>query len=159
MFYIVFHSWLNLLGEILQFGDRHFYQDWWNANNIDTFWRTWNSPVHRWAARHLYIPLIDMGYGKNVAVTTVFFVSAFFHEYMVSVPLKTYKIWAFMGMMGQVPLSYLSKIMERQYGPRMGNIVVWASLVIGQPLCVMMYYHDYVITHYGQTLIEDYGHV
>jgi diacylglycerol O-acyltransferase-1 len=52
--------------------------------------------------RHLYIPIIEMGYGKNTASVTVFFISAFFHEYLVSVPLKTFKIWAFMGMMGQV---------------------------------------------------------
>lgn len=52
--------------------------------------------------RHLYIPIIEMGYGKHTASITVFFISAFFHEYLVSVPLKTFKIWAFMGMMGQV---------------------------------------------------------
>lgn len=43
-----------------------------------------------------------MGYSKKVASSTVFFISAFFHEYLVSVPLKTFKIWAFMGMIGQV---------------------------------------------------------
>lgn len=46
-----------------------------------------------------------MGYGKTTASVTVFFISAFFHEYLVSVPLKTFKIWAFMGMMGQVRAS------------------------------------------------------
>lgn len=159
MFYIVFHSWLNLIGELLHFADRSFYNDWWNANNIDVFWRNWNLPVHRWAVRHLYIPMVDMGYGKNVASSTVFFISAFFHEYMVSVPLKTYKIWAFMGMMGQIPLSQISRFVERHYGPRLGNMVVWASLIIGQPLCIMMYYHDYVVNHFGESLLEDFGHV
>ena len=52
--------------------------------------------------RHLYIPIVEMGYGKTTASVTVFFISAFFHEYLVSVPLKTFKTWAFMGMMGQV---------------------------------------------------------
>jgi diacylglycerol O-acyltransferase 1 len=42
------------------------------------------------------------------ASVVVFFVSAFFHEYLVSVPLKTFKVWAFMGMMGQIP-QYLEK--------------------------------------------------
>lgn len=83
MFYIVFHSWLNLLGEILHFADRSFYNDWWNANNVETFWRNWNLPVHRWALRHLYFPLIDMGYSRKVGSVAVFFISAFFHEYMV----------------------------------------------------------------------------
>lgn len=54
------------------------------------------------SCRHLYIPIVEMGYGKTTASVTVFFISAFFHEYLVSVPLKTFKIWAFMGMMGQV---------------------------------------------------------
>ncbi|XP_070151191.1 diacylglycerol O-acyltransferase 1 isoform X2 [Polyergus mexicanus] len=156
-FYLIFHSFFNLMGELLHFADRNFYCDWWNANNIDTFWRTWNMPVHRWAVRHLYIPIVEMGYSKTTASVTVFFISAFFHEYLVSVPLKTFKIWAFMGMMGQIPLSVLSKMAERYCGARWGNIVVWASLIIGQPLCIMMYYHDYVVTHFGETLIEDYS--
>ncbi|XP_022914284.1 diacylglycerol O-acyltransferase 1 isoform X2 [Onthophagus taurus] len=159
MFYIVFHSFYNLIGEVLQFADRNFYCDWWNANNIDTFWRTWNMPVHRWAVRHLYIPVVEMGYGRHVASVIVFFVSAFFHEYLVSVPLKTFKIWAFLGMMSQVPLSFVSRFMEQKVGPRWGNVVVWGSLILGQPLCIMIYYHDYVITHYGQALMEEYSHV
>ncbi|KAG6797932.1 diacylglycerol O-acyltransferase 1 isoform X1 [Apis mellifera caucasica] len=156
-FYLTFHSLLNLVGELLHFADRNFYCDWWNAHNIDIFWRTWNMPVHRWAVRHLYIPIIEMGYKKNTASVTVFFISAFFHEYLVSVPLKTFKTWAFLGMMGQIPLSMISKKVEKHWGARWGNITVWASLIIGQPLCIMMYYHDYVITHFGENLIEDYS--
>lgn len=158
-FYIIFHSFMNLMGELLHFADRNFYSDWWNSNNIDTFWRTWNMPVHRWAIRHVYLPCVSMGYSRLSASIFVFFISAFFHEYMVSLPLKTFRIWAFMGMMGQVPLALISKYMEKNFGPRMGNVVVWASLILGQPLCVMMYYHDYVITHYGKDLLEDYSHV
>ena len=46
-FYLVFHSVLNLSGELLRFADREFYYGWWNANNILEFWKTWNVPVHR----------------------------------------------------------------------------------------------------------------
>lgn len=151
-FYLTFHSFLNAVGEIMHFADRNFYCDWWNANNIDTFWRSWNMPVHRWCVRHIYIPVVDMGYSRSAASLIVFFISAFFHEYLVSVPLKTFKIWAFMGMMGQIPLSYLSRYMEVNYGPRWGNIVVWASIILGQPLCIMMYYHDYVVTHFNEAI-------
>ncbi|KAK0075339.1 hypothetical protein PV326_011673, partial [Microctonus aethiopoides] len=147
------------MGELLYFADRNFYSDWWNANNIDTFWRTWNMAVHRWAVRHLYIPIVEMGYGKTTAGVVVFFISAFFHEYVVSVPLKTFKIWAFLGMMGQIPLSYVSKYVEKQFGARWGNIVVWSSLIIGQPLCIMVYYHDYVVMNFGEILVEDYSTV
>jgi diacylglycerol O-acyltransferase-1 len=155
LFYLSFHSFYNLIGELLHFADRNFYCDWWNANNIDTFWRTWNMPVHRWCVRHLYLPIVEMGYGKLTASLVVFFVSAFFHEYLVSVPLNTFKIWAFMGMMAQVPLSFVAKFMETKFGERWGNLIVWASIIMGQPLCIMMYYHDYVITHYNETIILD----
>ncbi|KAL7039687.1 hypothetical protein ACKWTF_000066 [Chironomus riparius] len=152
MFYLMFHSLLNLIGEILQFGDRCFYNDWWNANNVESFWRLWNLPVHRWCIRHIYIPLIDIGYSKKTAATVVFFISAFFHEYLVSVPLKTFKVWAFLGMMSQIPLSFLSKLLEKNLGERWGNIMVWASLILGQPLCIMVYYHDFVIQNYNNAV-------
>ncbi|XP_014253436.1 diacylglycerol O-acyltransferase 1 isoform X2 [Cimex lectularius] len=158
-FYLSFHSFLNLMGELLHFADRNFYCDWWNSNNIDVFWRSWNMPVHRWAVRHLYVPLVEQGYSKTLASTAVFFISAFFHEYLVSVPLRTFKIWAFTGMMGQIPLSMFCHWVEKNFGCRWSNMIVWASLILGQPLCIMMYYHDYVITHFGESLIDRYAEV
>ena len=50
-FYLMFHSLMNLVGELIKFGDRKFYEDWWNAQSIKAFWKTWNIPVHRWASR------------------------------------------------------------------------------------------------------------
>ena len=51
-FYLLFHSFLNITGEILKFADRNFYGDWWNATNVEDFWRYWNLPIHRWAVRY-----------------------------------------------------------------------------------------------------------
>lgn len=158
-FYLLFHSWLNFTGEILHFADRNFYLDWWNASNSNVFWRKWNTPVHRWAVRHVYVPLVDLGYDKFLASTAVFFISAFFHEFLVSVPIRTFRSWAFVTMMMQLPLSFISSYVEKKYGPRWGNILVWISLILGQPLCIMMYYHDYVISHYGEALLEQFGHL
>ena len=36
MFYCFFHLWLNILAELLRFGDRAFYKDWWNAESLGT---------------------------------------------------------------------------------------------------------------------------
>lgn len=58
----------------------------------------------------------------------------------------------------QIPLSMFCHQVEIRFGQRWGNIIVWASLILGQPLCIMMYYHDYVITHFGQSLLDKYGH-
>ena len=155
-FYLFFHSFLNMLGEVLRFGDRDFYMDWWNAENIDVFWRSWNMPIHRWAVRHLYMPIIQWGWGRFWASLAVFSLSAFFHEYLVSVPLQMFTLWAFTGMMLQIPLSLLTHLVCHTLGPRFGNTTVWLSLILGQPLCIMMYYHDYVITHFGESLLEQF---
>ena len=33
-FYAFFHLWLNILAELLRFGDRLFYKDWWNCTTV-----------------------------------------------------------------------------------------------------------------------------
>jgi diacylglycerol O-acyltransferase-1 len=50
MFYSYFHLYLNLWAEILRFGDRVFYKDWWNSSEVGAYWRLWNAPVHYWVS-------------------------------------------------------------------------------------------------------------
>ncbi|XP_023933327.1 diacylglycerol O-acyltransferase 1 [Lingula anatina] len=141
-FYWFFHSCLNVVAELLRFGDREFYRDWWNSESVNEFWKNWNVPVHRWATRHLYKPMVSRGFNKLYASIVVFLVSAFFHEYLVSVPLKMFRVWAFMAMAGQIPFAlFVSKFLHGQYG----NMAVWVSLIIGQPLAILMYFHDYFV--------------
>ncbi|VDO24100.1 unnamed protein product [Heligmosomoides polygyrus] len=61
-FYTVFHASLNFIAEVLKFADREFYRDFWNSETIQYFWRTWNIPVHRWATRHIYLPMMRNHY-------------------------------------------------------------------------------------------------
>lgn len=159
MFYLLFHSFLNTIGEILYFSDRQFYRDWWNASNLLDFWKNWNIPVHNWCVRHVFKPMMQSGYKLHQAQITVFLFSALFHEFLISVPLVVIKPYAFLGMFLQVPLIFLSKKLETSVGPRAGNILMWLSLLIGHPLAVMMYYHDYVVEHYGKELISYWGHL
>lgn len=106
-FYCFFHSYLNVLAEILKFGDREFYRDWWNAEDVNGFWQNWNIPVHKFCLRHIYKPLLAQGITKAQASLIVFFVSAFFHEYLVSIPLRMFRIWAFLGMIVQVKIIFI----------------------------------------------------
>lgn len=48
VFYSYFHLFFNILAELLKFGDRVFYKDWWNSSNVSAYWRLWNLPVHYW---------------------------------------------------------------------------------------------------------------
>uniref|UniRef100_A0AAA9TAK4 O-acyltransferase n=1 Tax=Bos taurus TaxID=9913 RepID=A0AAA9TAK4_BOVIN len=141
-FYWLFHSCLNAVAELMQFGDREFYRDWWNSESITYFWQNWNIPVHKWCIRHFYKPMLRRGSSKWAARTAVFLASAFFHEYLVSIPLRMFRLWAFTGMMAQIPLAW---IVGRFFRGNYGNAAVWLSLIIGQPVAVLMYVHDYYV--------------
>ena len=60
-FFAIFQSILNALAEIMRFGDREFYADWWNSPSVGMYWRTWNKPVYHFMRRHVYSPLVGRG--------------------------------------------------------------------------------------------------
>nr|ATG83404.1 diacylglycerol acyltransferase 1 [Arachis hypogaea] len=149
MFYCFFHLWLNILAELVQFGDREFYKDWWNAKTVDEYWRNWNMPVHKWMVRHIYFPCIRHGMSKNAAVLIAFLISAVFHELCIAVPCHKFKLWAFIGIMFQVPLSIVTNFLQKKCKSSMvGNMVFWFTFcILGQPMCVLLYYHDWMNRH------------
>lgn len=148
-FYWQFHSVLNVVAELLRFADREFYRDWWNAETIVYFWQAWNIPVHKWCARHLYKPLLNSGFNKFYAQLCVFIFSAIGHEYLVSIPLHLFKIWAFTGMLMQVPLVLLTNKMSKTMPGHYGNMIVWLSLILGQPIAILAYVYHYYSIHYA----------
>lgn len=155
-FFIFFHQYLNILAELLRFGDRVFYKDWWNAAETSAYWRLWNAPVHYWLVRHLYFPCVRAGASKALASFVVFFVSAVFHEVLVAIPFHMVPIrpWAFIGMLMQVSLTMFTKaLMKRFPGSSIGNIMFWVCFCfIGQPMAVLMYAIDY--TYGNQTQVH-----
>ena len=78
----------------------------------------------------------------------VFLVSAFFHELLVSVPLHMFRVWAFAGMFLQVPFAWFVSTFLTNY-PQLGNGAVWASLILGQPLVLLAYFHDYYVQNFA----------
>ena len=102
------------------FSDREFYRDWWNAQDVQYFWKAWNIPIHKWCVRHIYKPMLRAGYSKGqnflivfsyyffcilvIVNLCVFAFSAVFHELVVSVPLQRLRFYSFLGMVAQVPL-------------------------------------------------------
>eukprot|EP00501_MAST-03F_sp_TOSAG23-6_P001645 GSMAST32.ASY1.ANO1.1713.1 assembled CDS len=143
-FYCIFHLWLNILAELTRFGDRHFYRDWWNARNLDYFWRNWNMPVHHWLKRHVYNPLMLKEVQPVVAIGIVFLISAIGHELLVIVPLGILPSLplAFLAMIVQLPLCIITRNIFRK--SEFGNVVFWVSIILGQPFAVVMYHYDFV---------------
>ncbi len=144
VFYFYFHLWLNLLAELTTFGDRLFYRDWWNARTIDTYWRNWNIPVHNWILRHLYYPSLRLGCGRVFGTFFAFFFSAALHEVILSVPFRCLSMHAFVGMLLQAPLSFITKEIDRRFdNPFVGNAIFWLSFcVVGQPLGILLISYD-----------------
>jgi diacylglycerol O-acyltransferase-1 len=85
-FYALFQSALNALAEIMQFGDRDFYGDWWNVSSVRTYWTSWNKPVTNFMRRHVYSPLVGRGVPPWLAQVIVFLISGVLHELLVGVP-------------------------------------------------------------------------
>jgi diacylglycerol O-acyltransferase 1 len=85
-FFALFQSFLNALAEITMFGDRNFYDDWWNSTNLQSYWSTWNKPVYYFMRRHVFSPLVGRGWGTQTASAMVFLFSGFLHELAVGVP-------------------------------------------------------------------------
>ncbi|TPX70152.1 diacylglycerol O-acyltransferase [Spizellomyces sp. 'palustris'] len=138
MFYCFFHCALNMLAEVMRFGDRRFYLTWWNAKDIAEYWRLWNTPVHNWGKRHIYMPLIIKHkvppMGASIAVFTF---SAILHELLIGVPTRCVNGWAFWGMMIQLPLILQTRAFEplRRRNEKLfdtiGNYMFWISFTIG----------------------------
>eukprot|EP01102_Stenamoeba_stenopodia_P011475 TRINITY_DN3530_c0_g1_i1.p1 TRINITY_DN3530_c0_g1~~TRINITY_DN3530_c0_g1_i1.p1 ORF type:complete len:478 (-),score=68.88 TRINITY_DN3530_c0_g1_i1:64-1497(-) len=147
-FYAFFHCTLNFLSEMLRFADRRFYEDWWNAPTLEEFWRKWNLPVHEWMFRHVFLESVYSGkISKMGAMLVTFSFSAILHEVLVGVAFGLVRPWFFLAMFGQVPLILLNRFLITQLTPqnqkRWGNILVWSSLFIGQPLIELLYTREW----------------
>ena len=154
-FYGFFHCFMNLTAELLRFGDRVFYHDWWNAREVSAYWRLWNMPVHYWLVRHLYFPSVRAGFSKTGATFVVFFFSAILHEVLISVPCHNLQIWSFLAMMGQLPLIFVTKMIDKRMpNSSVGNFIFWISFCfIGQPMAMLLYTIDY--WEHNQVMIEE----
>jgi diacylglycerol O-acyltransferase-1 len=144
-FFALFQSSLNALAEVMRFGDRAFYDDWWNSAGLGDYWRLWNKPVYQFMKRHVYSPLVGRGYKMGHASIAVFFVSAILHELLVGVPTHNIIGVAFLGMLFQLPLIAITRPLQNIQGPTgrlIGNCIFWVSFtILGQPFAALLYFY------------------
>ena len=143
-FFAIFQSALNGLAEIMRFGDREFYTDWWNSPSVGTYWRTWNKPVYHFMRRHIFSPLVGRGWSAPTASMWVFVFSGVLHELLVGVPTHNILGVAFIGMVVQIPLILVTLPLEKMQGLNgkiIGNCIFWISFcLVGQPLAALLYF-------------------
>lgn len=134
LFYFYFVCYLNILAELTYYKDDFIYLDWWNTGSIDCFWQKWNVPFHRWTKRYIFNSLTGKGYKKIVAKAMCFLLSGLAHEYGISLCCGKTVGWMFLGMLGQIPMSYFCKLFE-------SNFCFWIVFCIfGQTFSVFMIY-------------------
>jgi sterol O-acyltransferase len=84
-FFMILHTWLNLWSEILRYGDRRFYEDWWNCTNFEEWYRKWNMVVHEWLYYYVYNDVMRLTgtMSRLVCKICVFSLSVIIHEIIV----------------------------------------------------------------------------
>ncbi|EFX89584.1 hypothetical protein DAPPUDRAFT_40502 [Daphnia pulex] len=133
-FFCLLHSWLNAFAEMLRFGDRMFYQDWWNSSSYATYYRTWNVVVHDWLYTYVYKDVYELFGRRNRLIPTlvVFLISSIVHEYIISFTFHCF--YPVLLLMFGVLFSFVTNV-----DPRLGNIFMWLTLFIGTGLCMSLY--------------------
>jgi hypothetical protein len=100
---------LPLLADLTNFPDRRFSGPWWNAADLQTFWRDWNTGVYMWARRHIFEPCVHgraTAPRRALAAAAVFLASAFLHEFVVSAAAGTLRSEALVAMAAQGPAAW-----------------------------------------------------
>nr|CAH8873556.1 unnamed protein product [Trichobilharzia regenti] len=135
-FYSFLHSWLNAFAEMLRFGDRLFYKDWWNATTFSVWYRTWNVIVHDWLYTYVYrdIQILLGNRSRTLAATIVFWLSAAVHEYILMVSLRyCLPVLFLFFVVGGYVLFFV------QGSGRSWNVAIWISLFTGWGQMICLY--------------------
>ncbi|KYM93067.1 Sterol O-acyltransferase 1, partial [Atta colombica] len=128
--YLLFHTWMNAWAEMLQFADRQFYKDWWNSTTYHMFFRTWNVIVHDWLYTYIYRDMYEIvvPYNRMLSATTVFFISAIVHEYIVTFALDFfYPVMFTLFITFGFPMFLIRKTVT-------SNLLMWSTLSLGSGL-------------------------
>ncbi|XP_056411287.1 sterol O-acyltransferase 2-like isoform X1 [Hyla sarda] len=142
-FFALLHCWLNAFAEMLRFGDRMFYKDWWNSTSFSNYYRTWNVVIHDWLYYYMYQDLLWLfrkRYRTGVMMV-VFLLSAAVHEYALTLSLgyfypAMFCLFAIFGVL----LNFL--INDKRTSP-VWNVMLWAFLFIGQGIQLCLYCQEW----------------
>jgi hypothetical protein len=148
LFYLLFECVLPAYAELATFADRQFYDDWWNSTDMEEFNRRWNKLVHMFLHRHVYVECSNkLKLPRWLSKIITFLVSAFLHEFCLSILIGLIRPYMTIMMMFQIPLIHFGKKFLNK--TTAGNFFFWFSLVVGNPLIFILYNRAQMI---------EYGH-
>ncbi|KAL1236428.1 Sterol O-acyltransferase [Trichinella spiralis] len=139
-FFAVLHCWMNAFAEMLQFSDRLFYADWWNATSMSSYYRRWNIIVHDWLYAYVYQdmqPLFGDSY-RTAAMTVVFLLSAVVHEYIITLTLRFfYPVLFIQFFLCAGPIGIMR--LMRSTNTRAWNVCLWFLIMLGNGILMCTY--------------------
>ncbi|KAK7110166.1 sterol O-acyltransferase 1-like isoform X2 [Littorina saxatilis] len=137
-FFAILHSWLNAFAEMLRFGDRLFYKDWWNSTTFSNYYRTWNVVVHDWLYCYVYKDICKLIGQKNRAgsMAMVFLISAVFHEYILVVTFRFFYPVLFVLFAGA---GFGFIFLTDKGSSRSWNVFMWVMLFTGNGVLMCLY--------------------
>lgn len=143
IFFAFLHCWLNAFAEMLRFGDRMFYKDWWNSTSYSNYYRTWNVVVHDWLYYYAYKDFLWF-FTKRLraaAMLAVFAVSAVVHEYALAVCLNFfYPVLFVLFMFFGMAFNFL--VNDSRKRP-IWNVLMWTSLFAGNGVLLCFYSQEW----------------
>ncbi|CAH0554712.1 unnamed protein product [Brassicogethes aeneus] len=109
-FYLLLHCWMNMFAEMLTFGDRRFYIDWWNVTNFSEYFRKWNTVVGDWLYTYIYKDIYELVIPNKIfGKFMVFVVSCIVHEWIMCYSFGFFfPVLSFFFLMFGMPLSFLN---------------------------------------------------
>jgi sterol O-acyltransferase len=137
-FFGVNHTWFNLWAELLGFGDRMFYDDWWNATSFAEYYRKWNCTVHDWIYYYVYQDIIRFSkntVGKGFAYLITFLSTFIVYEWFVSISFRFFYPILFLTFGG--PAIFFMKATERSN--RVMSLLFWMAILLGNGAIMMFF--------------------
>ncbi|XP_066247777.1 sterol O-acyltransferase 1 [Euwallacea similis] len=142
-FYVVLDVTQNLIGELLKFGDRKFYEAWWTSTSYSEYFRTWNMIVGDWLYTYVYKDMYEyvLPGSKIVAKLTVFIISAIVHEWILTCMFGFFFPALFLafgftgGVLSFIPIPKVDMV----------NVFFWYFLALGSGLLTSMYAMEWFV--------------
>ncbi|XP_054712319.1 sterol O-acyltransferase 1-like isoform X2 [Uloborus diversus] len=137
VFYGMFHCWLNAFAEMLRFGDRMFYDDWWNCTSFAKYYRSWNMVVYDWLYSYIYRDMYTLlGKSRVGAMLVVFMISAIIHEYILAVCFKfVFPLLFILFSTFGIILVFITRRRTSSFW----NVFLWGSMFQGWGLLTVFY--------------------
>jgi hypothetical protein len=146
LFFLIFECVLPAYAELSNFGDRQFYDDWWNSKDLEEFNRKWNKIVYHFLYTHIYLECRKRyNFSRFSSQFVTFALSAVLHEFCLCLLIKMFRPYMTLLMFLQIPMILFAKRFCKNR--ELGNYFFWTGIVIGNPLIYILYNREYTIYH------------